>query len=405
MPQISDFAVESWMDQHETTAVHNLAETCCASISLTDLVSFSQNTISTEDLLNPTAKQNYGAIRGSEALRSNIANLYSESTITKDHILVTNGGIAANFLALYSLIKPGDHVIVQYPTYQQLYSLPRSLGADVSLWCSDETNGWEVDVEELRKLVTDKTKLIIINTPQNPTGAILPTSILSSIISIAQTHDLTILSDEVYRPLFHSSPSPPPPSLLTFNYPKTLITSSTSKAYSLAGLRVGWLASPSPALIDLCASTRHYTTISVSQIDDHIASLALSPPTVTNLLSRNLTLAKENLTILSNFIDEFNWAIQWTKPVAGSTAFLKFVDRNKRPLDDEVLCTKLMERVGVLVAPGRVCFGNGNEKGNGDFAGYVRVGYVCEREVLVEGLKAWRRFMEEEYEKCPVLEK
>ncbi|PWY89645.1 putative aminotransferase [Aspergillus sclerotioniger CBS 115572] len=406
MPQISDFAVERWMDDHETTATHNLAETCCASISLTDLVSLSQNTISAEQLLNPTTKQTYGAIRGSEALRSNIANLYSPSPITKDNILVTNGGIAANFLALYSLVKPGDHVIVQYPTYQQLYSLPRSLGAEVSLWRSDEKNGWEVNVDELRSLVTDKTKLIIINNPQNPTGAILPHSILNEIISIAKDHGLTILSDEVYRPLFHSTSTPPPPSLLTFNYPKTLVTSSTSKAYSLAGLRTGWLASPSTEILDLCASVRHYTTISVSRIDDHIASLALSQSTVNNILERNIALAKGNLEILSDFVDEFSWAVKWTKPVAGTTAFLKFVDRNGRPVNDEVFCSRLMENMGVLVVPGGGCFGNGRRDENrqkGDFAGYVRIGYVCEREELVEGLKALRKFMAEEYEKLPVM--
>ncbi|PYI00528.1 putative aminotransferase [Aspergillus sclerotiicarbonarius CBS 121057] len=406
MPQISEFAVERWMDQHETTATHNLAETCCASISLTDLVSLSEDTISAEDLLRPTTKLTYGAIRGSEALRSNIANLYSSPSITKENILVTNGGIAANFLALYALVKPGDHVIVQYPTYQQLYSLPRSLGADVSLWRSDEKKQWGVDVDELRRLVNDRTKVIIINNPQNPTGAVLPHSLLEEIVTIAKAHDLTILSDEVYRPLFHSPsppPTPPPPSILTFNYPKTLTTGSTSKAYSLAGIRIGWLSSPSPDLLSLCASVRDYTTISVSGIDDHIATLALSPPTITNILSRNITLAKQNLEILSHFVEEFNWAVKWTKPSAGSTAFLKFVDRSGRTLDDEVFCTRVLERGGVLVVPGRVCFGNGD--GGGDFGGYVRIGYVCEREVLVAGLKALGGFMAGgEYEKSPVLE-
>ncbi|RAK96781.1 putative aminotransferase, partial [Aspergillus ibericus CBS 121593] len=352
MPQISEFAVERWMDQHETTATHNLAETCCASISLTDLVALSENTIAPEDLLKPAKKLTYGAIRGSETLRANIANLYAPAPITKDNILVTNGGIAANFLALYALVNLGDHVIVQYPTYQQLYTLPRSLGADVSLWRSDETKNWEVNIDELRNLVTDNTKLIIINTPQNPTGAILPPTLLEQIIAIAKSHDLTILSDEVYRPLFHSSPSPSPPSLLSYNYPKTLTTSSVSKAYSLAGIRIGWIASPDPSLLDLVASVRDYTTISVSGVDDHIAGLALSQPTVSNLLERNLSLARGNLEILSAFVEKFSWAVKWNKPVSGTTAFLKFVNRSGKALNDEVFCKMVMEKTGVLVVPG-----------------------------------------------------
>jgi DNA-binding transcriptional MocR family regulator len=176
MVRISEFAVErvskpnpqytlkpttlnlkKWMDLYENDAKHNLAETCCASISLNDLLSFSQK----KDLVDYSQKQVYGAIRGSEALRANIANLYSQS-VSAEGVLVTNGAIQANFLALYTNIGPGDHVICQYPTYQQLYSVPESLGAEVSLWRSNEEKGWGLDLEELKTLIRRNTKLIIL---------------------------------------------------------------------------------------------------------------------------------------------------------------------------------------------------------------------------------------------------
>lgn len=152
------------MDLYETSAKHNLAETCCASISLNDLLSLSPK----KDLVDFTQKQVYGAIRGSETLRTNIANLYSQSGSTEaspvsaDRVLVTNGAIQANFLALYTHVGPGDHVICQYPTYQQLYSVPESFGADVSLWRSDEANRWGMDLEKLKSLIRPNTKMIIL---------------------------------------------------------------------------------------------------------------------------------------------------------------------------------------------------------------------------------------------------
>jgi aspartate/methionine/tyrosine aminotransferase len=152
------------MDLYETSAKHNLAETCCASISLNDLLALSPK----KDLVDYTQKQVYGAIRGSEMLRNNIANLYLQpestqaSPVSADQVLVTNGAIQANFLALYTYIGPEDHVICQYPTYQQLYSVPESFGAEVSLWRSDEGNGWRMDLEELRSLIRPNTRMIIL---------------------------------------------------------------------------------------------------------------------------------------------------------------------------------------------------------------------------------------------------
>jgi aspartate/methionine/tyrosine aminotransferase len=151
------------MDEHETWATHNLAETCCASVSLDDLV-FAGNK-DRASLIDFSQKQTYGAIRGSDALRSSIANLYRDEEsepVSKDNILITNGAIQANFLALYTNIARGDHVICQHPTYQQLYSVPESFGAEVSLWRADEQNGWQVNLDDLRSLIRPNTKVIII---------------------------------------------------------------------------------------------------------------------------------------------------------------------------------------------------------------------------------------------------
>ncbi|CAI7582819.1 unnamed protein product [Penicillium palitans] len=401
MVRINAFAVEQWMDLYETSAKHNLSETCCASISLNDLLALSPK----KDLIDFTQKQIYGAIRGSEALRTNIANLYSQpgSTETRpvsaDRVLVTNGAIQANFLALYTHVGPEDHVICQYPTYQQLYSVPESFGAEVSLWRSDETNEWRMDLEKLKSLIRPNTRMIILNNPQNPTGAILRREELQGIVDIAREHGILIHSDEVYRPLFHSPDSDQeiPPSILEFGYKNVIATGSMSKAFSLAGIRLGWIASPNPEIIEACASARDYTLISVGQIDDSVAAHALSSPCVENLLQRNLRLSRQNLDVLEAFIEEYNWAMKWTKPKAGTTAFIKFVDRKGRAIDDVVFCQRLQEMTGVMLVPGSQCFG-----GRVDFRGYVRLGYVQDNQVLVDGLITLRQFMRDEYEKLPL---
>lgn len=238
---------------------------------------------------------------------------------------------------------------------------------------------------------TDKSN----SNPQNPTGAVLNKDMLQSIVDIARQHGITIHSDEVYRPLFHSldGDDQHPPSILSFGYDKVIVTGSMSKTFSLAGIRIGWIASRSPEIIEQCASARDYTTISVSQVDDQIASAALSTPTVNNLLQRNIDLARRNLAEVDSFVREFEWAVRWTRPRAGTTAFMQFVDRAGKPVDDVEFCKRLQANTGVMMVPGSQCFGDGS-----DFKGFVRLGYVQEHQVVVDGLQALRKFMRDDYE-------
>lgn len=207
------------------------------------------------------------------------------------------------------------------------------------------------------------------------------------------------MSDEVYRPLFHSiTPMDAdfPPSMLSMGYHKTIATGSMSKAFALAGIRVGWLASQSREIIEACAAARDYTTISVSQIDDQIASYALDESCVHALLGRNIKLAKTNVAILDQFIEENRATCEWIKPRAGTTAFVKF-SRDGTPVNDVEFCKILQDRRGVMFAPGNFCFAEDNE-----FRGYVRIGYVCETDVLQEGLNEVSAFLRKEFADVPL---
>lgn len=165
MVRIAPFAVEQWMDEYETTpGVLNIAETCAASISLEELVGLSEDTAAANPI-DASAKLVYGAIRGSEELRQSVVAQYSKdggSKLSANDVLITQGAIGANFLALYTLIGPSDHVVCVYPTYQQLYSVPESVGAEVSLWRLRKDNRFIPDVAELEALVQTNTKVIHI---------------------------------------------------------------------------------------------------------------------------------------------------------------------------------------------------------------------------------------------------
>jgi aspartate/methionine/tyrosine aminotransferase len=163
MVHITPFAVEKWMDKYETTPnVLNVAETCAASVSIDDLISMSTSADGeAQKPFDTSVKMTYGPIPGSRKLRERIAAHCSSEKIrlAAEDVVLTQGAIGANFLALYTLVGPGDHVICVYPTYQQLYDTPRSLGAEVTLWKLRAENGFVPDIDELADLIKSNTKV------------------------------------------------------------------------------------------------------------------------------------------------------------------------------------------------------------------------------------------------------
>ena len=168
--QIKPFGVEIWMNQYETQCAYNLAETCVESLTVAQLLDLAGKRGAILDELLPL-KLTYGAIEGTDRLRGNIASLYTRQK--PENVTVTHGAIGANMLVYATLVEPGDRVISVLPTYQQHYSIPESLGADVQVHKLRETNGFLPDLDEIARLVTSNTKLIAITNPNNPTGAVM----------------------------------------------------------------------------------------------------------------------------------------------------------------------------------------------------------------------------------------
>ncbi|KAI0512955.1 PLP-dependent transferase [Xylaria bambusicola] len=391
MVKIPVFEVEQWMDEYELTpGVLNIAETCACSVSISELSELSSSSAGdssqpASSIIDFSRPMTYGAILGSDELRRNIAGLYSEegidnASVAPEDVIVTQGAIAANHLVFYSLVGPGDHAVCVYPTYQQLYTIPETLGAEVSLWKLKAEDGYVPDVSELEKLLKSNTKMIVINNPNNPTGATIPADILTKIIKIARERNIIVFSDEVYRPLFHGSPGPP--SALSLGYEKVVVTSSMSKAWALAGIRVGWATSLDKDIIKRIAIARDYTAISVSQLDDQVARFALSDAVRPALLKRNMELAQTNLALLDTFVQDHADVCSWVKPTAGTTALVRFARGDGQPVDDVAFCKDVLDKTKVMFVPAGLCFGHER-----DFRGYVRIGYVSDTEVLRQALK------------------
>lgn len=170
-----------------------------------------------------------------------------------------------------------------------------------------------------------------------------------------------------------------------------------SKAYSLAGIRVGWMASRNAEIVEKVASARHFATISVSLLDQEVAAFALSHDCIHALLGRNIAMAKANLELLERFIIKHDEYMSWpAKPVAGTTAFVKFT-RDGKAVDSKALCERLQERTGVMFLPGDVGFGV-------EWKGFVRIGYVNRTEIMKAGLDELNRFMRKDYDDVPLCE-
>ncbi|KAK0547148.1 hypothetical protein OC846_002176 [Tilletia horrida] len=385
MVKFETFGVERWMDEWQPRCTFDLAETCASSLTIEELLK-----LGGADLFGlPKQRMVYGDIRGSDKLRDNIASLYEQESGTKrDNILITQGAIGANFLVFLSLISAASNVVVAHPTYQQLYGAPKALGAKVLQWKQSPKSDWQHKVDDLIPLLTKDTSLVVVNNPKNPTGTFLSGSELESIVKAVQEHaspDCIILSDEVYRPLYHSlgQGEEMPPSMLEvgarLGFPNVIATGSLSKAFALAGLRVGWIATPRTDLIDLFADTRDYNVISVSMLDDYLAGIALEPATREGILKRNCELARTNREDVAAFVQSAG--LQWTAPKAGTTAFIRLPDGT----DDVEFCRELALQAKVLLCPGTYF----------DWPGYVRLGYANEREQFKQGLVELKNFMKQ----------
>ncbi|MEY8514809.1 aminotransferase [Lactococcus taiwanensis] len=370
--ELVQFGCEDWLNVWEKSATLDIAQSTIEALSLEEILSFEPD--GGKAFMAKLMKEqfSYGWIEGSPAFKTEVAKLYQR--VPEDNILSTNGATGANFLSILGLVGQGDHVIAQYPSYQQLYDWPKTLGAQVEYWQIKEENGWLPAIDELRQMVKPTTKLICLNNAAQPTGAIMTPSFLSEVIEIARSVDAYLLCDEVYLPLDEETDYAPIADL----YEKGISTNSISKTYSVPGIRVGWIATQDRNLCDEFRKIRDYTMISTGVFDDAVASLVLKHRE--KVLARARQIVKGNLAILKDWVEQ-EPLVSMIFPKAVSVSFLKFEELPPNKTEDFAI--QLLKETGVLIIPGN----------RFDLPGYARIGYCTDEKTLREGLRKLSEFL------------
>jgi aspartate/methionine/tyrosine aminotransferase len=286
----------------------------------------------------------YTESAGHPLLRAEIARLYE--TIAPDETLTFAGAEEAIFALMSVLVGRGDHAIVTWPGYQSLYEVARAAGAEVDLLPLDPARGWALDLDALRRALRPTTRLLVVNFPHNPTGAHVDRGTWQALLGLARERGVRVLSDEVYRLLEYDDADRLPAACDLYEHAISL--GVMSKAYALAGLRIGWIATRSAEALRRVAAFKDYTTICSSAPSEVLALVALRARDA--VLARSRAIVRANLPRLDRFFAEWEGAFTWTRPRAGSVAFPALAA--DVPIDR--FAAELAEREGVLLLPGSV---------------------------------------------------
>jgi aspartate/methionine/tyrosine aminotransferase len=349
--QIAPFKLERYFAQYEFQAKYLLSSSDCESLTVGDLLA-----------LEPGAAEafqqhwlGYTESLGAPGLRRVISQIYTH--LSPDQVLVHSGAQEAIFICMHAMLSAGDHVIVQTPCYQSLFEVARSICCEVTPWEVREAHGWALDLDDLKHSLRPETRLVIINSPHNPTGYQMPADLFHEVNRLTQARGIHLFSDEVYRELEYTPADRLPPAA-DIN-PLAVSLGVMSKTYGLPGLRIGWIATQDQALLARSAALKDYTTICNSAPSEFLAELALRHRS--QIAERNLNLIRHNLTVLDAFFARHEDLFAWWRPVAGPIAFPRLLGQDVEPF-----CHAAVTQASVLLVPGTIYDHPGN---------YFRVGF------------------------------
>lgn len=372
MTSFQPFAQERYMSKYEQAVDYNLSDSGVHPLMLSELLG--EDPAHLKKLL--ATEINYAHANGNPDLRQNIAALYKGAT--QENVLVTTGAIEANYNTLRALVAPGEEIIVMLPNYMQIWGIARNSGLNLKTFHLSQANDWAPDLAELEENLTERTKLIAICNPNNPTGRILTTPEMDKIISLAARSGAWILADEVYAgaerltdvetPSFYGC------------YDKVMAVGSLSKAYGLPGLRIGWVAGPAEA-VDAVWAWHEYNTLSASIITNQLAALALSPEIRPRILRRTREYIRRGYPVLQRWMARHPGTFSLRPPEAAAIAFVRYqLDMNSSELVD-----RLRREKSVLIVPGDH-FGLDH---------YVRISFGLPHDYLEPGLERCHELLQE----------
>lgn len=354
------FEMERWQSHFENTVRCNLSDSGVLPFRFSEFCEFAN--VDPGDVVF-----GYGLTEGTAALRELIATQYPGATASD--VLITTGSIEANFLSMWRLVEPGDHVVVVQPAYGQTRGLAEGLGATVTpLWLEEEY-GWQPAPGAATEAIKDGTRVVIVTNPNNPTGAVLTDSSMREIVEAASAAGAWILADEVYRGAELSGATTP---TLWGMSDRVIATSSLSKAYGLPGLRLGWLVAPADTREEIW-SRKDYTSISPAVLSDRLARAALEPGVRPRVLGRCREILAHNLGLMETWAAAAS-ALRYRRPDAGAICLFAY----DAPIPSMELAERLRVEHSVLIVPGS----------HFDLEGTFRIGFGYEADKLPIGLSS-----------------
>ncbi|GAA3432772.1 aminotransferase class I/II-fold pyridoxal phosphate-dependent enzyme [Kutzneria kofuensis] len=339
MPLLPDFRLETYFSTWEFTARHHLTASDAQTLPMAELL----------DMADDDGRRRWESLalgytetRGLPALREEIAATYDN--VAPEDVLCFAGAEEAIYLAMQVLLAPTDHAVVLTPNYQAAETIPLAL-CEVTGVALREDDGWSLDVDAVEAAIRPNTRLVSVNFPNNPTGAVPDVESWRRLVSLCEERGITLFSDEVYRGLELDRPSLPQAADLS---PGALSLNVMSKAYGLPGLRIGWIACRDRSLLDRLERAKHYTSICNSAPSEVLALIGLRARD--RLLSRNRLIVAMNLPLFEDFFGRRPDLFAWERPQGGCVCFPRYLGAD----GVEAMCADLVRDVGVLLLPSSI---------------------------------------------------
>ena len=339
---IPSFATEQFFSLYEFTTPHLLCASDCEALSVGELLRLAG--AEADKLLD--LRLSYSESSGHPDLRSAVSALYEHTT--PDEVVMLGAPEEGIYLTMRALLEPGDHAVVLTPTFDSLLNLAIHVsglaGGNVSRWpLRPRPGGWSLDLDELERLITHDTRLVVVNLPHNPTGYLPAAAEFDALIDIVRRHGAWLLCDEMYRGL-ERNPADRLPSAAD-RYERAIVLSGLSKTYGLPGLRTGWLSVHDPATRAAIINWKFYTTICAAAPSEMLATIALSIHEA--LAARNRRIIAANLDTAAAFFGRWPDLFDWRPPQAGSVALVGIDVPSATDY-----CHALARDTGVLLLPG-----------------------------------------------------
>jgi aspartate/methionine/tyrosine aminotransferase len=347
--QLKPFLLDAWLDQYEHNIEFNLAASTGPTWTVNDILALADDE-TRHRFLNHNLV--YGRPAGADSLREAIAEMQQ---VPVEAVQIVTGASEALVALMWLAAEPGANVIIPLPGFTTFSALPESLGLETRFYRVRRENGFRIDPDEIKQLADSKTKLILVNSPHNPTGATIGDAEMEALHDFTAERGIQLVSDEVYHPIYHGRPTKSAARL-----PHATVIADLSKAFSIPGVRTGWMIEHDAQRRQQYWNARAYFSICNTTTGELLSEIAIRKRDV--VLGKTQEVASRNLKLLELFMADHRDLLGWIPPQGGMTAFPWLVSgENERPF-----CQAATER-GILLAPGD-CF---------DAASHFRLGFAA----------------------------